>query len=275
MIGPMGFALNDEPGVLIEGYDLDPMFQQPWQPPYYKARLEEAGLTKAMDLLMWSLEVSDRERVHEGIFAAAETAKHEHGLRLVKMTRRSVGKDIRGDFHRLFNAAWSRNWGFTPYSAEDLKVMGQEIQLVFNKHWFMKAVDQNDHTVGMAITIPDINQVLRKMNGNVFPFGIRHFLFGRRKINKIRVGFLGVEPDRQHTGAAALLYVEHFELAQRLPQDRGEMGWILETNKPMNWAMQGMGGKVVKRYRVYDWPLAEGAESLPLPVPWDAAEAVA
>ncbi|MDQ8045063.1 MAG: hypothetical protein AAGC46_05575 [Solirubrobacteraceae bacterium] len=275
MVGPMGFALNDEPGILIDGFDIDPMFQQPWHPPYYQQRIEEAGLTKAMDLLMWKLTIDDREKVHPGIFAAAKTATDEHGLKLVKMSRRSVGKDIRVDFHRLFNAAWARNWGFRPYSARDLKVMGQEIQLVFSRHWFMKAVDPQGKTVGMAITIPDLNQALRAANGRLFPFGLVRLLIARAKIDQIRVGWLGIEPDMQHTGAAALLYVEHFENARHLRQDKGEMGWILETNKPMNWAMQGMGGEVVKRYRMYDRPLMDGVESLPLPVAWDAPAATA
>jgi hypothetical protein len=272
MIGPMDFQINDESGVLIEGRDLVPMLKQPWHPAYYQERLEASPqtLTKAMDLLMWSLSVDDLENVHPGIIEAAKTAQGEHGLHLEKMTRRSIGKDIQGDFLRLFNAAWSRNWGFTPYSQADLKTMAEEMQLVFHKEWFMKAVDPQGDTVGMAITIPDLNQVLRKMNGKIRPWTIQHFLFGRRKIDRIRVGFLGVQPDKQHTGAAALLYVEHFEAARRTPIQNGEMGWILETNKAMNWAMQGMNGKVVKRYRVYDHVLQDGVESLPLPKPWDA-----
>ena len=78
-------------------------------------------------------------------------------------------------------------------------------------------------------------------------------------------------PEYHHTGAAALLYREHFDAAARTPITHGEMGWILETNKPMNWAMQGMNGKISKRYRIYDRPLRDGVEPLPEPTPWDAA----
>lgn len=272
MIGPMDFQMNDESGVLIEGHELDPMIKQPWHPPYYQQRVEQAGLTKAMDLLMWNLVIADRKNIHPGILAAAETAKNEHGLRLVKMTRRGLGKDIKQDFEGLFNAAWSKNWGFTPYNKKDLATYATDLQLVFHKEWFMKVVDPEGKTVGMAITVPDLNQVLRKMNGRLNPKTLFHYLNDRRKIDKIRVGFLGVAPDKQHTGAAALLYVEHFDLPSRTVVGGGEMGWILETNKPMNWAMQGMGGRVVKRYRVYDRPLVEGAESLPPSVAWDAEQ---
>jgi hypothetical protein len=128
---------------------------------------------------------------------------------------------------------------------------------VFDRNWFMIAekVDTGE-SVGVAITVPDINQVLRKMNGRFLPFGWWHFLFGRRRITKVRVGFLGVKPDYQHTGVAAGLYIEHFDTAARTRQTGGEMGWILETNDAMNRAMEGMGGSLAKRYRVYERVLA-------------------
>ena len=75
-------------------------------------------------------------------------------------------------------------WGFTPYSPEDLKTMADESQLVFSKEWFMKAVNADGETVGMAITIPDLNQVLDKMNGRIRPWNIHHILLGRRKIDR-------------------------------------------------------------------------------------------
>ncbi|MBO9531711.1 MAG: hypothetical protein J7513_01930 [Solirubrobacteraceae bacterium] len=271
MVGPIDLHINNEAGLLVEGYEKDPIILQPWHPEYYKARFEEAGLTKAMDLLMWSLVIDDKDKVHPAIFEAAAKAETEHGLRIEKMTRRSLSADYKGPFRELFNAAWSKNWGYSPYTEADIKALGEESQLAYTKEWMMKAVDQDDNVVGMAITIPDLNQVLAKMKGKLFPFGWWHFAFGRKKITRIRVGFLGVQPDRQHTGAAALLYREHFDAAHRTPVRTGEMGWILETNKAMNWAMQGMNGKLSKRYRIYDRPLVEGVEPLPEPIPWDAA----
>ncbi|MFT4036263.1 MAG: hypothetical protein QM679_11880 [Patulibacter sp.] len=270
MVGPIDFALNNEAGLLVEGYDKSPIIMQPWHPEYYKARFEQAGLTKAMDLLMWSLEIDDKEKVHPAIFDAAAKAESEHGLRLEKITRRSLSKDYRGPFRELFNAAWSKNWGYVPYSDADIKALAEESQLAYTKEWMMKVVNADGKVVAMAITIPDLNQVLAKMHGKLLPLGIFKFLLGRRKIDRIRVGFLGVLPDWQHTGAAALLYREHFDAAHRTPVRTGEMGWILETNKAMNWAMQGMNGKIAKRYRIYDRPLQPGVEPLPDPIPWDA-----
>jgi GNAT superfamily N-acetyltransferase len=252
IVGPASFTMNDESGVLVEGYELRPMIAQPWNPPYYQQRLEEAGLTKAMDLLMWNLEVSDRSKVLPVIFELADKVQSEHGIRVRPMRRRQLRKDL-DTFAETYNAAWSKNWDFVPYSKKDLDALAQELQLVFDKHWFFIAEKEDTgEVVGVAITIPDPNQVLEKMNGKLLPLGWWYFLRKSRYIDRVRVGWLGVKPEYQHTGVAAKLYVEHFNAAAARPQSGGEMGWILETNTAMNRGMEAMGGRVVKRYRVFE-----------------------
>jgi GNAT superfamily N-acetyltransferase len=257
MVGPACFAMNDESGILIEGYELRPMIVQPWNPPYYKELMEQAGMSKAMDLLMWNLEVSGRDKVLPVIFELAEKVEREHGIRVRPMRRMQLRKDM-DSFAEVYNSAWSNNWDFVPYSKKDLDAYAQELQLAFDKNWFMIAEKlDTKEVVGMAITVPDLNQILAKMNGRLLPFGPWYLLNKSRLTDRVRVGFLGVKPEYQHTGVAAKLYVEHFNAAARRPQTGGEMGWILETNKPMNRGMEAMGGRIVKRYRVYERVLAE------------------
>jgi GNAT superfamily N-acetyltransferase len=256
MLGPMDFGMNDENGVLVEGYDREPMVKQPWHPPYYAARCEEAGLEKAMDLWMWELDISDRSQIRPIIFQLAEETGPKHGVRIRKMSRRSLRRDM-DRFAEVYNAAWANNWGFSPYSKADLDYYTQELHLVFDPAWFMVA-EKDDETVAVAITVPDINQVLRKMNGRILPFGWWHFLRRRKIIGRCRVGFLGVKPEYQHTGVAAALYVEHFDMAAVTPVKWGEMGWILETNRAMNRGMEAMNGRKVKTYRVYRRELTGG-----------------
>jgi GNAT superfamily N-acetyltransferase len=252
MVGRAIFAMNDESGILIEGFDLRPMILQPWNPSYYPEMIEKSGMTKAMDLLMWNLEVSGRDKVHPAIFELAEKVESEHGIRVRPMRRRQLRKDMDA-FAEVYNAAWSKNWDFVPFSKEDLDAYAQELQLAYDKNWFMIAerVDTGE-VVGMAITVPDLNQVLARIKGRLLPLGWWQILNKSRNTDRVRVGFLGVKPEYQHTGVAAKLYADHFDAAERTPQTGGEMGWILETNKPMNRAMEGMGGTVVKRYRVYE-----------------------
>jgi GNAT superfamily N-acetyltransferase len=250
MIGPMDFSMNDEAGVLIEGFDREPMIKQPWHPPYYQRLCEEAGLEKAMDLYMWELHITGRDKVMPVIWELAEQLEPKHGITIRKMSRRRLRKDV-DVFGELWNEAWKNNWGFVPYSKEDLDHYAQELQLVFDKHWFMVA-EEGDKPVGVAITVPDVNQVLKKMKGRLLPLGWWYFLRKQKYIDRVRVGFLGVRPAYQHTGVAAGLYAEHFDMAEARPQTWGEMGWILETNTAMNRGMEAMGGKIVKKYRVYE-----------------------
>jgi GNAT superfamily N-acetyltransferase len=250
MLGPMDFQLNDESGVLIEGFDLHPQIRQPWHPPYYRERCEGAGLTKAMDLFGYWLDVADRGKVLPILPEIAERARTKHGITIRKMSRRDLRRDM-DEFAKVYNAAWSNNWGFVPYSKEDLDELARTYQLVFSRDWFMVA-EIDGETVGMAISVPDINQVLRKMKGRLLPFGWWHFLNKNRTIDAVRVGFLGVMPEHQHTGAAALLYMEHYNAAERTRQKIGEPGFILENNSSMNRGLEAMGAKLIKRYRVYE-----------------------
>jgi GNAT superfamily N-acetyltransferase len=251
MVGPMDFTMNDESGIQIEGFEREPMIRQPWHPPYYAARCDEAGLEKAVDLFMWELYISDRTKMLPVIFKLADELEPRHGIRLRHMSRRSLRRDM-DRFAEVYNQAWSENWGFVPYAKADLDQYATEMQLVFDPHWFMVAETAEGETVAVAITVPDINQVLRRMNGRLLPLGWWHFLRRRRMIDRVRVGFLGVKPEFQHTGVAAALYVEHFDMATATPQKWGEMGWILESNRNMNRAMEAMGGRIVRRFRVYE-----------------------
>ena len=252
MVGPADFSMNDESGVLIEGFDLRPMIRQSWHPPYYQRLMEQEGMTKAMDLLMWNLEVTERDKVMPVMWELAEKSQTEHGIRVRSMRRRQLRKDL-DHFAEVYNSAWSKNWDFVPYSKKDLDAYALDLHLVFDKHWFMIAErEDNGEVVGMAITIPDVNQVLAKMKGRLLPFGWWHFINKGRIMDRVRVGFLGVKPSYQHTGVAARLYQVHFDAAEVRRQKGGEMGWILETNTAMNRGMEAMGGKVVKRYRVYE-----------------------
>ncbi len=250
MVGPMDFQLNDESGVLIEGFDRAPMIRQPWHPPYYQRRVEAAGLTKAQDLYSYWLDVSDRGEVLPILPQMAQRARTKYGITIRKMSRLHLRREM-DEFAKVYNAAWSGNWGFVPYSKEDLDELARTYQLIYSREWFMVAV-QDGETIAMAISVPDINQVLKKMKGRLLPFGWWYYLNKNRMMDAVRVGFLGVMPEHQHTGAGALLYMEHYDMAERTPQKAGEPGFILESNSSMNRALEAMGAKIIKRYRVYE-----------------------
>jgi len=251
MVGPLSFSTNDQDaGLLVDGFDREPLILNQWTQPYYPALLEAAGLTKAMDLYMWELWVDDRASVHPAIVRMAEEVKTKHGIDVRGMRKRDLRSEV-DRFLEVYNEAWERNWGFVPLTDEEVRHYAKELKPILDENWAFIA-EKDGETVGAALTLPDYNQVLKHLNGRLLPIGWAKALYWRRKINRVRVFALGVKAKHQHTGVAAKLYTEHFDSAARTPQKGGEMGWILETNKSMNRAMEGMGGKIVSTYRLFE-----------------------
>jgi GNAT superfamily N-acetyltransferase len=261
MVGPMDFTTNDECGLLVEGHERKPLILQGWHHPYYQGLIEGAGLEKAMDLYMWELrldEVEDKGGFHPMIHAAAEKVASEHGVTVRSMRKRDFKAEL-GRFLDVYNSAWEKNWGFVPLNDEECRYRARDLKPILSENWAWIA-ERDGEVLGAALSLPDINICLAHMNGRLLPFGWAKFLYHRRSIDRCRVFALGVKPEYQHTGIAAAFYLEHVSSA-RNDRDRiwwGEMGWILETNEAMNRGMEGMGGKIVKRYRVYEKPLAAG-----------------
>jgi hypothetical protein len=255
MVGPMSFTTNDEAGLMVDGHDRPPIILNPWHHPYYQSLLEQdVGLSKVMDLYMWSLTVTGREKVHPAIWEMAAKVETEHGIVCRNFRKKDLEVEV-GSFLEVYNAAWERNWGFVPLTEREVRHYAKKLRPILDENWAMVAERKDTgEVVGAALSLPDYNQVLAKLRprGRLLPFGWLTVLLERRKIDAVYVFALGVKPDYQHTGVAARFYEMHYDAAERTPQKGGEMGWILEVNKPMNRAMEGMGGEIVRRYRVYE-----------------------
>ena len=257
MVGPMDFTTNDECGLLVEGHERKPMILEGWHHQYYRPLLEGYGLDKAMDLYMWELrldKVEEQGGFHPMIQAAAKKVTEEHGVTLRHMRKRDFEAEL-GRFLDVYNSAWERNWGFVPLNEKEVRHYAKDLKPILDTHWTWIA-ERDGEVLGAALTLPDINVALAHMNGRLLPVGWAKFLWWKRKIDGCRVLALGVKPEYQHLGIAAAFYMGHVENAAE-PGGIwwGEMGWILETNEPMNRAMEGMGGQIVKRYRIFEKPL--------------------
>jgi hypothetical protein len=257
ILGPMDFTTNDEIGILIEGFERRPMILEPWHPPFYRELIEAQGFAKTMDVLMWELNFGDLkegERFDPSIHAAAEKALKDEGIVIRNMRKRDMAAEVRR-FSDVYNEAWGDNWGFVPITDAEVEFQAKNLKQVIDESWTFMA-EKDGEVIGAALTLPDINQVMARLNGRLLPFGWLRFLGGRRGIDRLRVFALGVKHEYRHTGVAAGLYLKHLETAMQPGAiEGGEMGWILETNAPMNRAMEGMGGKIVKRYRLFERPL--------------------
>jgi GNAT superfamily N-acetyltransferase len=264
ILGPMDFSTNDECGLLVEGYERAPLILQPWHPPYYRELVEGRGFEKTIDLLMWWLNLGEQMYTDEGfhpmIHELARKVTEEHGVTVRDMRKGDLEDEI-GRFIDVYNSAWERNWGFVPITEAEVRAQASSLKPVLDEDWAFIA-ERDGEILGAALTLPDCNQVIAPMNGSLLPFGWLKFLRAgfdphgvnteRAGIDRVRVFALGVKPEHQHLGIAAAFYDRCLAVGKRRNQPRGETGWILETNKPMNRAMEGMGGRVVKRYRLYE-----------------------
>jgi GNAT superfamily N-acetyltransferase len=252
ILGPMDFTMNDECGILIEGYNEPSMILEPWHPPYYKVLIDGYGMEKRIDLLMWELyfgSLEEGDSFTPMIHAAADHSRKE-GVTVRDMRRSDMEAEVTR-FMEVYNVAWGKNWGFVPITEAEVRFQAKNLKPVLDENWAMIA-EKDSEVVGAALTLPDVDQALTKMKGRALPFGWVHFLRRKKYIDRLRVFALGVLPEHQHLGVAAALYEKHLHSAEHHGPPGGHMGWILETNEPMNRAMEGMGGKVVQRYRIYE-----------------------
>jgi GNAT superfamily N-acetyltransferase len=253
MIGPLDFSTNHECGLLVEGYEYPPQILENWHHPYYRQLFEGCGMTKAMDLYKWEILIEDYGKVYPVIGELARRVGPEHGIRLRPMRKRELKAEVRR-FMEVYNEAWRHNWGFVPLTDAELDHMASELRPVLDPD-FAKGAEKDGEIVGVSLSLLDYNKVLAKINGRLLPFGWVRALLARRRIDEIRVFALGVKPAYQHTGTAAALYNDVWDMCFKRGIRRAETGWILEVNEPMNRAMEALAGRIVKRYRIYERPL--------------------
>jgi GNAT superfamily N-acetyltransferase len=250
MRGPMNPSTNEPIGMLIEGYDMPPMIMMTYNPPYYNDLMEGAGLTKIKDLLAYELR---KENISERLLRAGEVLRQR-----VKVKIRPINvKDLAAEIERvkaIYNSAWSKNWGFVPMTEAEFDHAAQDLKRILDPHLVYFAED-GDRPVGFSLALPDLNVALKHIKGRLFPFGIFKVLYHSRKIHSARVWAMGVLDEYRGRGIDTLLYLETFLNGTKHGYDWAETSWILEDNVMMKRAMEMMGGKVYKRYRIYEKPL--------------------
>ena len=255
LIGPMDFNTNHECGLLVEGHEFRAQILENWHHPYYDGLLRAQGMAKAMDLYKWQIDPAERGGVLPVIEDLAARLEPEHGIRIRHMKKRNLNAEVRR-FLDIYNSAWTKNWGFVPLTDAEVEHYAKELKPILDEDWGLVAETRDGETAGAALSLLDYNQVLEAIgNGRLLPFGWVRALLARRKLDAIRVFALGVKPEYQHAGVAAGLYRETWDTVFRTDVVHAETGWTLETNDPINKAMEALTAKVIKRYRVYERPL--------------------
>lgn len=250
MRGPLNFSTNQEAGLLVEGFDTDPVVLTTYNPPYYRDFVERYGLVKAKDFYGYWL---DAGPLPAGMAHAAERVMQRAPVRIKRIDLRNLQSEALR-VREIYNRAWSHNWGFVPVTEEEIMEIARGLKPIADPDLTLFA-ELDGKLVGLSICLPDINRAIKPLNGRLLPWGWLRFLWAKRHINFVRIFALGVLPEHHPVGIGALLYQRIWSEGVRKGYVAGEMSWILEDNAPMNAAMQMMGGRVYKTWRIYDLPL--------------------
>ena len=256
MRGPASFSVNDECGLLVDGFETPPTLMMPHNPRYYIRLLEQAGFTKAKDL--WVYQGGSMEGyvpVPERLTRATELIRQRHGITLRPLNM----KDFDGEVERikeLYNAAWEKNWGFVPMTDHEIDHLAEQFKPVVIPELVPMAY-KDGKLIGFGIALPDLNVVFRNnRSGRLFPVIFRLlWALKMKRIRRARILLLGVVPAQQGKGLDAVLYHWIWTKSGERGIYWGEAGWILEDNPAMNAGLEKMTFRVYKTYRLYDRPL--------------------
>jgi hypothetical protein len=257
MRGPFSLSINEEMGCLVDGFDTPPMIMMPHHRPYQGALIEKAGLPKLKDAYAWRYVVGDvperARKAHDELEALPE-------VRSRHIDMKNLDAEVRTAMD-IFNDAWSDNWGFVPYTEAELAKLADEFRLIIVPDLtYITEVD--GEPAAMAIAVPNINELIHDFHGRLFPLGLPKLLWRLKVVGPktARLAYLGIRKkyraQRKYAGLSTYLYTKMNRVGRDLGIQWGELSWTLEDNGPVNVAIRFMGGKIYKKYRLYEKTLA-------------------
>jgi hypothetical protein len=251
--GPLSLSINEEAGCLIEGFDTPPVILMPHHMPYQGGLIEQAGFHKLKDLYAWKYTVGEvparAQKAHRDVAALPE-------VKTRPMNPKRMEEDL-GILMSVFNDAWSENWGFVPLTPSELAKMAADVKLLLMPE-ISKITFIDGEPAAVALGLPNLNELIHDFRGKLSPINIAKLLY-RLRIRGPKTGrliILGIckkwRHVRKYGGLSAYLYVEMNHSAGLLGMEGGELSWTLEDNAPINVGIKLMGGRIYKRYRIYE-----------------------
>jgi hypothetical protein len=254
-LGPFSLSIWDEPGLEIEGFDEAPTAMMGHHKPEYQGWVEAAGYEKAKDLVTYSLDISDWEDPLINRLIAAGERNPRIRIRLVDKSKFDEEARL---ILNLLNDAWSSNWGYVPLTEAEIAYAGKKLKpIIFSE--LVRVAELDGEPVAFMLTIPDINELTKDLNGELFPFNFIKLLWRLRKprTRRLRVPLMGVAKKLHGSRLASQLAFMMIEFTRRdavtkFGATHGEFGWILEDNKGMLSIAQLPGAFINHRYRIYE-----------------------
>ena len=253
IVGPFNLSINQEVGILVEGFDTPPRVMTSHSPRYYGAAIEACGYQSAQDMLAYELDI------HSYTSPVSMQDLISRNSDRVKV-RQLDPKNKVADFDRMrdiFNDAWQDNWNFVPFTQEEFRTVGKELSMVVPAD-FMQIAEIDGEAAAFIVLLPDINEVSADLNGRLLPFGWAKLLW-RLKVRfpkACRMPLMGVRQKYQKTifgPTMAFMLIESVIMpGMSRKGETVEMSWILDSNKPTINIIEKFGGKITKRYRMYE-----------------------
>jgi hypothetical protein len=254
-LGPISLSIWDEPGLEIEGHEQDPTAMMGHHRPEYREWIESAGYQKAKDVLTYEVDIAHWEDPKiDRLIAAGERNPR---IRIRQVDKRKFDEEARIILN-LLNDAWSSNWGYVPLTESEIAYAGKKLKpIIYNE--LVRIAELDGEPVAFMITLPDINELIKDLDGELFPFNWIKLLWRLRKprTRRARVPLMGVAKKLHHSRLASMLAFMLIEYTRRdcvgkFGIGTGEFGWILEDNKGMLSIAELPGAYINHRYRIYE-----------------------
>ena len=252
--GPFSLSINEECGLLVDGFDTPPMIMMGHARPYYGKLFKAAGYKKAKDLLAYYLNVT--KGVDEKIRRFVAMGERNKNIEIRDGDMSRYDEELK-EFFDIFNDAWADNWGFIPFTDEDARFAAKEMKMLVAPHR-CRICHYKGEPVAFMIVLPDVNDLIKDFKGKLFPFNIFKLLW-RIKMKypeRVRVPLMGVRRHMQgtlHGACMVFMMIEtiRIEVSKRGGK-MGELSWILEENVAMNKILIDIGCILYKTYRLFD-----------------------
>jgi len=247
--GPLSPSTNYEVGLLVEGFDYPPALMMAYNPPYYSRLVESCGFAKEKDLLAFLIDGD--YRLPEWMDRLAERIAKKRGIHI----RPSRPKDADAEFaliREIYNASWSDNWGFVPLSDDEMRAIQKDVMRFVDPDMVFFIYYEHE-PAAFCVIFPDINRLLKRLNGRIGLLGLLKVLLYRREITGLRLLMFGVKEKYRQLGIPMLAFHHIYELVR---QKKGkyrslELGWTLEDNEAVNTLAVEAGARPYKRYRIF------------------------
>jgi len=254
-LGPFALSYWDEPGLEIEGFAEDPTAMMGHHRPEYRGWIESAGYQKAKDLLTYEVDISHwNDPKIDRLISAGERNPHIR----IRMADKSKFAEEARTILNILNEAWSNNWGYIPLTESEIAYAGKKLKpIIYNE--LVRIAEIDGEPVAFMLTIPDINELMKDLNGELFPFNFIKLLWRLRnpRTRRARVPLMGVVKKLHHSRMASMLAFMMIEYTRREAVKKfgitvGEFGWILEDNKGMLSIAELPGARINHRYRIFE-----------------------